>query len=334
MSNTPTLRYFLSETYGPVVSDPTLAQSDPDVIVETELSELEDALQHDEQGMQRLSAGTAHKINIRGREIALSRHIIGILQEWHRAYGEALAAKNAYNGAFVNYAPRDLRFRNGPPFYIAEMENNLRIVTTFPGDVLATVREDVKRITEIPNEHNPVFGDTAQFRSRDAHRWLRRNANDTYPEISLSDEKQHDVLHEEFFHADVEGLRLEFVDIYGNMIFENNAEVQAAVTQAAGNNENLKVSMNDVTVEDVEPTRSLTEGKDGSYLIYPNGNHIDLVRKWTALDTPEDTVEKSIFRNLRHPESGKLPRELYSGLKISFPDGKKSKNVEMAGHLS
>ena len=326
MRTTPTLRYFVSETYGENTPDPTEAVVDADVHLETDLSVMEDALTHgDEEEIRLLGGGFPTKINSRGREVALPRHLAGIMENWHDAYAEVLRDHGVWNGLFINFAPRDKRYRNGPPFYEVETDSGLRIVTTFPGDMLAGIREHVHRIMEIPNERNPLFSDFDQFRSRNAHRYLRRNHR--YPTKPLADGEADDVLSTTYFGNGVEGLRLKFVDIYGNMIFEDDAAVRRKLQQVAVSGERgATVSVSNGTVKQSkqgEVAHSLTEGTDGAILVYPNGRNIDVVRKWREGESSTFTTENSAYKLLGSPE------ELHSGLHIRFHDGTSSEELRI-----
>ena len=321
MRSSPTLRYFLSETYGKNTPDPTEAVVDADVHLETDLSVMEDALVNDDEDEIRLlGGGFPIKINSRGREIALPRHLAGIMESWHDRYAEVLREHGIFNGLFINYAPRDERFRNGPPFYEVETDSGLRIVTTFPGDMLAGIREHVRSIVEVPNEGNPLFSDFDQFRSKNAHRYLRRNHS--YPKRHLTDEEADDVLTTTFFGNGVQGLRLRFVDIYGNMIFENDPAVRERLQQISLNDERaVTLNVNQKQSKQGEVTHSLTEGTDGEILVYPNGDNIDVVRKWKEGETSTFTTANSAYKLFGSPE------ELHSGLTIRFPDGTDSEHL-------
>lgn len=323
MRSTPTLRYFISETYGRNTPDPTEAAVDADVHLETDLSVMEDALeQGNEDEIRLLGGGFPTKINSRGREIALPRHIAGIMESWHNTYVGALREHGIFNGLFINFAPRDKRFRNGPPFYEVETGSGLRIVTTFPGDMLAGIRERVHRIVEIPNEGNPLFSDFDQFRSRNAHRYLRRNH--PYPTKTLSDTEADEVLRTTLFGNGVEGLRLQFVDIYGNMIFEDDLAVREKLQQIAqGKERKVTLELVGRVSREGEVTRSLTEGTDGEILVYPNGRNIDVARKWREGETSTFTAKHSAYKLFGSPE------ELYSGLIIRFQDGSTSQQLRV-----
>ena len=67
MQNTPTLRYFVSDTYGSCIPDPTKADVDADVLLETDLSCIEGAMVYgDQEELVRLGAGYPVKINSQG----------------------------------------------------------------------------------------------------------------------------------------------------------------------------------------------------------------------------------------------------------------------------
>lgn len=320
MSNTPTLKYFVSETYGGNSPDPTKATVDADVHLETDLSVMEEALRHsDADEIALLGGGFPTKINSRGREIALPRHLAGLMENWHDEYANELRQHGIFNGLFVNFAPRDNRFENGPPFYEVETDSGLRIVTTFPADMLAGIRDHINRIAEIPNKGNPLFGDTAQFRSRDAHRYLRKNHG--YPVRALEDEEAQDVMTAKFYSNGVDGLRIKFVDIYGNIIGEGDEAVaEKLVATAVSENKKVQLSINGHET-DAEAALSLTQGSDGSVLVYPNGPNIDVARKWRAGEDSTFTTDNSAYRRFERPV------ELESGIVIKFPDGTSSEDI-------
>lgn len=320
MRNTPTLKYFVSETYGGNSPDPTQAVADADVHLETDLSVMEEALRHgQEEEISLLGGGFPTKINSRGREIALPHHLAGLMENWHDEYADELRKHGIFNGLFVNYAPRDKRFENGPPFYEVETDSGLRIVTTFPADMLAGIREHIHRISQIPNKGNPLFGDTAQFRSRDAHRYLRKDHN--YPTTELRDGDADDVLTTRYYGNGVEGLRIKFVDIYGNMIGEgDDATAEKLLATAQSDERGVKVLINGHEKE-AEAAQSLTQGTDGEILVYPNGGNIDIARKWREGESSTFTTENSAYKRFESPT------ELESGIVITFPDGTTSEQL-------
>jgi hypothetical protein len=301
MSNTPILRYFVSDTFGANAPDPTQAHVDADVHLETDLSILVDALENgDDDDLWLLRAGYPTKINSRGREVALPRHLVGIINSWHNKYGRLLWDKGQYNGIFVNYAPRTSRYKNGPPFYEVETNSGLRIVTTFPGDMLAGVHDSVHVIHEIPNENNPLFGNKAQFRSKDVHRYLRRGHQ--YPKIKLLDSAADDILRERHYGNDVDGLRFKFADIYGNMIAENDPEIRRKIEEAVRQGKtNVRISINGIDLPG-EAALSMTDATDGAIAIYPNGPNIDVIRKWEEGNDSTFTTANSSYVQFGRPK--------------------------------
>jgi len=314
------LNYFVSETYGGNSPDPTRATVDADVHLETDLSVMEEALRHgDSQEISLLGGGFPTKINSRGREIALPHHLAGLMESWHDEYSEELKRHGIFNGLFINYAPRDKRFDNGPPFYEVETDSGLRIVTTFPADMLAGIRDHIRTIAEIPNKNNPLYGDQAQFRSRDAHRYLRKEHG--YPVHELKDEQAQDVLTKRYYGNGVDGLRIKFVDIYGNIIGEGDDAVAEKLAETArSENKSVQLSINEHTT-DAEAALSLNQGSDGAVLVYPNGRNIDVARKWREGEDSTFTTDNSAYRRFEKPI------ELESGIVITFPDGTSSEDI-------
>lgn len=309
--NTPLLRYYASETYGASCPDPTQSPVDPDVHLETDHACLEDALaNNDHNELLRTGAGTPTKINTRGREVPISRHVAELMENWHRKYQAEMKKHGVYNGLFINYAPRDEQFRNGPPFYEVETGSGLKIVTTFPGDMLKTIRDQVHRLAEIPNEDNPLYDNEEQFRSRVVHRYLR--SNHTLPTKELTDGAAADVLDREYFRHEHPGLTVQYVDIYGNLICESNAAVLANIQETARQtNRDVGITIGDSTLTG-EATTSLTSGTDGRVLVYENAGHIDVVRKWKKGEDAATTTRESAYYQF-----GK-PVELQAGLQIDF----------------
>ncbi len=198
MHSAPTLKYFVSDTFGSNAPDPTRSPIDADVHIGTDLAYLEGALEDgDADEIRALRGSFPVKINSRGREIALPRHLAGIMDNWHTEHADLLREHDSFNGFFSNYAPRTKEFRNGPPFYEAETSSGLRIVTTFPADVLWGIRDKVHALYLIPNEDNPLFGDNEQFRSKNVHRYLRKNHS--FPRKTLSDGEANDTLENRHF---------------------------------------------------------------------------------------------------------------------------------------
>lgn len=311
MRTTPTLRYFISDAYGADSPDPTQAVVDADVHLETDLSVIEDALANgDEHELDQLGGGFPTKINSRGREISLPRHLAGLIHSWHDKHEDVLKDRGIFNGLFINYAPRTKAFRNGPPFYEVEMNSGLRIVTTYPGDMLAGIRGDVHSIAEIDNEGHPLFGPKAQFRSRDAHRHLRKE--NPYPKKFLQDNDADDILRTQHFGNGVEGLRIKFADTYGNIVAEPDELVKKKILHAVNQGlKDVRIRINGVELPG-QAALSMTDAPDGTIAIYSNGENIDLIRKWKDGEDSTFTTENSAYVLFGRP------KEVETGIVVEF----------------
>ena len=72
---------------------------------------------------------------------------------------------NSTPRVLANSAPRDGRFKNGSPFYLAITDNGVEITAT-PLELLSGVRHRVVALFELPNEGHPLYdGRREQFRS-------------------------------------------------------------------------------------------------------------------------------------------------------------------------
>ncbi len=319
MKNTPTYRLYLSDAYGKNEPDPTQATLDIDAIIETDLACMEDCFENDDRDeMERLAGGFPIKFNTRGRPVTIPRHVAGLLSSWHEKYAEKLKEFGIYNGLFVNFAPRIKKGENGPLFYEIEMEDPWKAVTTYPADILAGVRERFRSVAEIPNE---VFQGT-QFRSRDAHKWLRKNHK--RPKRYLDDQEIERLMLERKLSLHNGRLPIEFTDIYGNLICRDDAEVRKKLLEVAQDQRNqIDVTIGKKTLEG-EAAVSLGNGTPGKLLVYPNGGHIDIAQKWENGKETTFGDEESAYHLFEKP------RELVQGVIIKFPDGTTSENLQIA----
>lgn len=301
MRTEPTLKYYLSDTYGPRNENPLTADRDVDVFLETDLSRLEYAMQHG--GQQSLDVLQIHeKMNIHGRERAVSQHIVELLERWHDQYRHLLEKQGIYSGLFVNYASRDIENDNGEEFYVLETDGGLRIVAS-PLASTDSIREHVIRAWRVPNTGSGVFPDGTQFRSRDAHNLLNKDHPYAIEKLNINelapvDERLRD-------------LRLRYVDVYGNLITsgQKTSDLRAQILQAAPEHRRARVIVGDVAL-DAEAAASLAQARPGVLSVYPNGGNphspnIDIVRKWKPGDDRDGTsVRESAYQQFQKPLEG------------------------------
>lgn len=291
--NRPSLSYFLSDTFGPEITDPRQADKDADVYLETDLSRLEDVLRHG--GDDELKQFQAHeKINIRGRELAVAQHIVRLLQGWHVECRKLIAERKIYNGLFVNFAPRTEENRNGSNFYIAETDSGLRIVTT-PLEVLDPIANYIKHLERVPNEDSGLFENGTQFRSKSVHNALRWNRQYNTEPAGLEELNPNPATKE---------LRVRYVDIYGNIVAYGGDQTELAerLVEEGKRHTKLGITMNGVQLEG-EAAVSMAQARPGNIVVYPNGGaetqNIDVIRKWN--ETRESAYE--IFKGPKEGEA-------------------------------
>ena len=75
-------------------------------------------------------------------------------------------------------------------------------------------------------------------------------------------------------------LPLQFVDIYGNLICGDDAEVRQKLLDVARDQRNqIQIMIGKKTIQG-EAAESLGSGTPGVCLAYPNEGHIDIAQKW------------------------------------------------------
>jgi len=130
------------------------------------------------EGIRSDLPGLQH-FDVYGAPLELLQHVV---REAVRLQGENPNSDSS--GLFVNSAPRTSIVSNGDPFYLAEFDEAIRIVCT-PLEVLASVRDRVRRLFFLPNENNGLYGPREQHRSSFTPRLLAENHGLRLEEVSL-----------------------------------------------------------------------------------------------------------------------------------------------------
>ena len=301
-SNLPRIEYLLSDTYTGI-QNPLHAEKDPDAYAETDLSRLHDILSYGEPEELR-QFQRCEKIGIRGREEALSRHVLLLMEQWHDRHRKLLEGAGVFNGVFVNYALRTEKGKNGDPFFVAETDGGLRVVAS-PLSALSAIRPHVVSLTEFPNTGNGLFEDESQFRSAHTHNLLRRNTpylllprNPADIPVDSSEWKW----------------LVQFVDIFGNLVTGGGEAEHISRLIAAARNAHraVRITLGDRTLQG-EAAQSLAEATPGVISIYPNNGNVDIVRKWRHGETAEETAGKSAYAAFGRPPELKTPVKVEFG---------------------
>ncbi|MBM3231546.1 hypothetical protein FJZ28_04465, partial [Candidatus Peregrinibacteria bacterium] len=95
------------------------------------------------------------------------------------SHEEKSAFRQMGTGVLINAAPR-INGTNGHPFYVAELEHNIRVVAT-PLAALSPVRDTVTELYELPNTGNGLYPDGEQFRSSYTGILLNRELAKRFP---------------------------------------------------------------------------------------------------------------------------------------------------------
>ncbi len=284
-NHAPQRTYFFSDTYGG--SGNPLEKPDADALITTDLRGQPKAPRHREFDIFGNTQVTAHILRmVRDLHAALDRHNL-----YSADYKREV--RDMGTGIFINDAPRT-NHTNGHPFYYAELDHGISVVTT-PLEVLSSVRGHVQKLLRLPNQDNGLYPNGEQFRSSYTPELLDPAVRERLPMEEVSPDEIPE------FRTD---WHLAYVDRFGNLItyVPNPEEQWEQVLQAAGASKQVRLTIGD-TRHNIKLGTNLGASEPGELLIYGNGN-IDLARKWAAGDTPQQRLDFSAYRQFKEPTIG------------------------------
>lgn len=240
------------------------------------------------------------EFDVLGREGSV-RHLLRLLLSIHdhQAY---LRWRHLYTGILVNHQEdgRLVHGQNGHEFYVAETENNVRIVAS-PLDDLASIKGRIRTLQRLPNA-NSLFVETEQFRSKKAPIFLSRNYYRYEQELVdaatniIPDDPRSGLL------------RAIYVDRYGNVlawkeggIEREREELRARIGKVVGGLFGNEPS------QEVHVTDALSHGLNGRLNVYPNGENIDFAGKWDRGYTDDDKKQNSAYVQVGRPVENVTP---------------------------
>jgi len=282
---TPRRTYIISDTLG-AYTDPTRSE-DPDVQIAEDFNGLA------------WMVPQKRELNINGRT-GIAPHLLRHIIHFHDQQQSLVGKDDAYTGVFVNHAERTEENAHGSPFFVAETDNNVRVVTT-PIEVLSSVRDRVHKLWELPNEGNELFESGEQFRSQYTPALLPRDHG-----IRSLVERDPDIIPQ----GRNGSLHFEFADGFLNMILwqKHQEEIrQRLLERAHATDSSVGVSFNGSPQQEVLATTSLEAAHSGVLSIYPNGENIDIVGKWADGYETGDKIRKSAYWLFNQPEEGYTP---------------------------
>ena len=197
-------------------------------------------------------------------------------------------------GVFINSAPRTEEGSNGEPFYVADTDNNVRVVAT-PLSALSAIKHRITLLRHLPNEDNGLYSALEQFRSSFTAVLLANDHGLDLIEDPVSDIPEYPT-----------GCIVSYVDRFGNLVlFENPISEVGSIRDIIANCVGgiLNLSIGSVRKE-VVIRESLGDAKPGSLVIYENDRNIEVVSKWGEDWNTEECLNKSAFEQFGRPEIG------------------------------
>lgn len=218
---------------------------------------------------------------------AISDHVLRTVVALHDAIADP-----GRTGVFINSAPRTEEGVNGHPFYVADTDNDLRVVVT-PLSSLSAIKPRVTRLRHLPNEDNGLYSEREQFRSSLTAVLLADNHGLDLTEDSPSDIPEYP-----------EGCRVAYVDRFGNLVLFENQEIGSICDVIAGSVGGIIQLRIGSVLQEVIIGESLGEAKPGSLVIYPNDGNIEVVSKWGPDWGAQESLEKSAYEQFERPDTG------------------------------
>lgn len=195
-------------------------------------------------------------------------------------------------GLFINNAPRVKSKNNSEPFYLAEFENGLRVVTT-PLRALSAIKRHVKRLWVLPNEENGLFdGKREQHRSSYAPILLAVDHKATIVEVDPS----------AIPDMPKNGWILMYADRFGNMVVSDpTGASEKSSFEIIGERVPVRVGLQQRSAITVT---SLSQGDPGTLVIYENDNNIEIINKWSPDWSEPERLQNSAFSVFGRPQLG------------------------------
>ena len=231
------------------------------------------------------------------------RLIRGLVQEVDSASHFSDAEKKEFlgmgTGVLINAAPR-INGQNGHPFYVAELERNIRVVAT-PLAALSPVRDSVISLHELPNTGSGLYDDGEQFRSSYTGILLNRELAKRFP----LQERSSDII-----PPPIQEDHLGYVDRFGNLIThsEENERLWDLVSEIARQCSGKVLTQVGDAAKLSELGSTLGENTPGDTHIYLNGRGVDVARKWRPEDRTRDKISRSAYYQLSRDSKGEIVR--------------------------
>lgn len=239
-----------------------------------------------------IRSGIKHVVrefDIFGRE-KITDHILRTALRLHNE------RKNAgTTGVFINSAPRTKKNSNGEPFYRAETDNGVRIVST-PLEALSAIKGRVTRLQHLSNEDNELYNAIIeQFRSSIVVVLLASNHGIPLIEDDPS-----------IIPDYPSGCRLAYVDRFKNLVLHEHAvedpkSVRKIIRECVGGV--CQLSIGGVR-RNVPIGTSLSEANPGSLAAYCNDGNIEVISKWAPEWDVKEKLKHAAFEQFRRPEIG------------------------------
>ena len=276
--------YLFSDTYGR--SKNPFLQDDADALISTDFrsTPLETV---------------RREFDIYGRE-TITEHVLRMIITLNRNTKNSpympQAIKDEFNqtitGIFINAAPRLTR-ENGSPFYVATVDDNIRIVTTSLSG-LSTIKDKIQTLHHLDNDKNIVYGNTEQFRSSYTPYLMHPDHGIDLVEDTI------DIIPD---YPD-DKWELAYVDRFGNMVtYTKDVEKKwSEVSKAADANGSVKLIVGNVS-QTLFLGTSLRDAEPGALVVYKN-NDIDLLRKWMPNEDSYTRLYRSAYLQFSKPEVG------------------------------
>lgn len=204
--------------------------------------------------------------------------------------------KNAgTTGIFINSAPRTKKNSNGEPFYRAETDNGVRIVST-PLEALSAIKGRVTRLQHLSNEDNELYDALIeQFRSSIAVILLASNHG-----IPLIEDDPN------IIPDYPSGCRLAYVDRFKNLVLHEHAaedpeSVRKIIRECVGRV--CQLNIGGIRQKVIIGT-SLSQADPGSLAAYCNDGNIEVITKWSPEWNARKKLQYAAFEQFHRPEIG------------------------------
>lgn len=261
--------YIFTDTVGDMYHFDPLNRDDPDAIISHHIRGLSDQT-------------ILREFDLAGRA-SIVDHVLRTIVSLHHESNKSLGI----TGIVINKAPRTKLCENGQPFYLAELKNNIRIVTT-PLGALSAIRDHVSHLFRI-DEDNEVWPRGSQFRS-------------SYVAALLSPYHTFHLLEEDvaIIPKQVETWHVSYIDRFGNIITHGCTD-KVLVTLAQPRECILHLGNDQRQVKVIS---SLLEAQPGQLALYGNDGNIDVVYKWSNELSDEECFEESAYIQFQKPQIG------------------------------